>query len=251
MSDPREPAAPSPVGITMRCLVLLLLSVCLAAGEPPVCPTVPPSPGAAPSPMAPPSPAEIHGVLDGQRFWARLLPPDANFGGNRVLQVVWTPPTPEQLAGAHQTDVPFVLVDDRLRVVAWNGRDTLNQARRGKDAYRVGRETHPQGDKGAPVEETRSIAGPPAWDLHLAPILLALAWTEGGNAHERVVDLFGPRHGENLTISWNSGAIALAGLTATVTAERGRLKRLTTAGPDGQQRTLIEVAGWLAEPAPP
>jgi hypothetical protein len=184
---------------------------------------------------------EISGSLHGQPFWAHLLPPDAKFGGKRVLQLVYTPPTPETLAGAHLVDCPFVLLDDQLRVLAWNGRDSLSNAQYDPKAgaYRVTREVMvKQGEDERPVPEDRTILGQPGWELRLAPVLLALGWSATTTAQVRAVDLFGPRHGEALQVSWAEGKVLVGGLAWTAEADaEGRLRRLT----DAQGVVVVEV----------
>ena len=47
---------------------------------------------------------ELHGTFAGQPFWLRLLPADKQFANNRVLQLVYTPPSETELVGAHISD---------------------------------------------------------------------------------------------------------------------------------------------------
>ncbi len=198
---------------------------------------------APPLPSVDAAPIELHGVLQGQPFWAHLLAADAKFGGNRVLQLVYTPPAAEQLDGAHLSDTPFVLVDAHLRVVAWNGRDTGSQAvpMVQPAGYKVSRELL-VGDGDARRPETVSRATPSelAWDLRIAPVLLAIAWHAGGNAAVPVVDLFGGRWQEHLAASWTNTAVTVAGQTWTVTASAdGQLASLAAA--DGS--TVLTITG--------
>lgn len=195
-------------------------------------------------PAQPPAVQELHGTFDGQRFWARLKAPDPQFGGNRVLELVYTPPAPDQLAGAHLSDTPFVLVDERMRIVAWNGRDTGSTVTpAAPSGYRIGRDI----EKGEGVDrhvdnEKRTIAGERGWDLRLAPLLLAIAWKADSAAEVRVVDLFGPRHAEALTMGWSGPAVTIAGQSLTVVPDAvGRLRELK--GADG--KTVLTVAGRL------
>ena len=195
-------------------------------------------------PALPPAVQELHGTLDGQRFWAKLKAPDPQFGGNRVLELVYTPPVPDQLAGAHLSDTPFVLVDDHLRIVAWNGRDTGSTVTPNAPiGYRIGRDI----EKGEGVDrhienERRTIAGERGWDLRLAPVLLALIWTANSTAQVRIVDLFGPRHAEALTVSWTAAAVTIAGQTWNIVpAADGRVQTVTNA--DG--KPILTVLGRL------
>lgn len=187
--------------------------------------------------------AELHGRLRGEPFWARLLASDPKFGNQRVLQLVYTPPSPETLAGAHLSDCPFVLLDARLCVAAWNDRDSSAsaQARVKTPGYAINRDIL-VGDGDAKHSEAvpRTLPGAVGWDLHLAPVLLALCWKEGEAGQQRVVDLFGPRWQEALTVAWHEHTVTLAGQVLTATADgAGRLKALVAA--DGT--TLLEIAG--------
>ncbi len=205
------------------------------------------------SAIAPPAPAalptiaaeqhELHGVLRGERFWGRLLPSDKGLNGRRILHLVYTPPSLAELGGAHLSDTPYVLLDDHARVVAWNGRHSLSNVHphRAKDGYRIVREVpQGEGELAQPGAEDRRIAGPLAYDLRLAPMLLALAWRAGSQGEVPVVDLFGPRHDERIDLKWNAGKATLGAETWRIEAdETGRLRRIV--GADGT--AIIEVMG--------
>jgi hypothetical protein len=194
-------------------------------------------------PLADPAAAELHGRLRGEPFWARLQAADPKFGNKRVLQLVYTPPSPEALGGAHLSDCPFVLLDDRLCVAAWNDRDSAASAlaKAKTPGYAINRDLL-VGDGDAKHSEAvpRSLPGAVGWDLHLAPVQLALCWKAGEAGEQRVVDLFGPRWQEEMTIAWHGLAVTLAGQALTATADgSGRLKSLVAA--DGS--VLIDIAG--------
>ena len=212
-------------------------------------------PGALGAADAPPDPAsasaslptmaapdqELHGTWDGQPFWARLRSPDVRFGGKRALEVVYTPPAPEALGRVVVSDCPFVLVDDQLRVIAWNGRDTASQVvpNAKPPGYKVTRDVLVgEGGEQHNDPQVRVIAGTPAWDLHLAPLLLALAWRTGGTGQTRLVDLFGTRAAEQPTLSWTGPQVTLDGAAYTAEpAPDGTLKRLL----DAQGKPVLEV----------
>ena len=180
------------------------------------------------APRLPAGTVEVHGTFAGEPFWARVLPPDRQYGGNRVLQLVYQPPPPERLGGARLPDCPFVLLDEQGRVVAWNGRDTLSHALpAAPTGYSVTRELAAEGAG----SDERVIAGERGWDLHLAPLMLALTWRPGA-ASVRVVDLFGARADEHLVASWDGAKAELAGAACTIDA-----------GPDGQVRAILDAAG--------
>jgi hypothetical protein len=211
----------------LRLLALLLLaSSLLPAGEPTV----------------DPAQQELHGTFAGQPFWMRLLPADKQFGNNRVLNLVYTPPAESEVAGAHLSDCPFLLLDPRLRLVAWNGRDTGTKAvPAAPSGYAITREVSVKDGDDTRIDlQQRTVAGERGWDLRAAPLLLALAWQRGTNATIRLVDLFGPRHSEALTLTWQDGTVTIAGTAYTATADdAGMLKALTAA--DGT--VLLTVGG--------
>lgn len=229
-----------------------------AATEPKPAPAVAPAPAVKPAPAAEPAPPadglplpgveaaqqELHGTLNGLRFWARLTPADKQFGNNRVMQLVYTPPPAAELGGAHLTDCPFLLLDPQLRVVAWNGRDSGSKVVPGvPTGYAITRETTVgEGDDKRIQLMARTLAGDRGWDLRIAPVLLAIGWHAGTSASVRVVDLFGPRSAEAMTLTWKDTAVTIAGAPCTAVAdENGRLKSLNAA--DGT--VLLSVAGHL------
>jgi hypothetical protein len=208
----------------------------------------PPAPPAIPAPgLPPPVPAavqELHGTFAGQRFWVRLKAPDPQFKGNRVLELVYTPPPADQLAGAVLSDVPFLLVDDHLRIVAWNGRDTGSTVTPGAPTgYKIGRDLEQGEGVDRHVEnEKRAILGERGWDLRLAPVLLALGWSKDSAGALRAVDLFGPRHGEALTVAWTGTAVTVAGQAWTIVPDAdGRMQEVK----DADGKVVLTVAGRL------
>ena len=203
-------------------------------------PTEPPAIGA-PAPAAPAGLAELHGTFNGQPFWARLSAPSAEFGGRRRLEVVYTPPAPEVVSGSLLHDSPLLLVDDRLALVAWDNRDgatgiTTTAAPAG---YKVVREVHSADEK---IELfARTLVGAPAWDLRLAPVLLALAWrADGGMRAMRVIDFWGPGAAEPQLLTIDGTTVSVGGERWTVEADgEGRLARLLA----GDGTAVLTVAG--------
>lgn len=194
-------------------------------------------------PVCDPAVCELHGTLLGKPFWAKLLAPDGKFGGNRVLQLVYTPPAPEQVDGAHLSDCPFVLLDAHLRVVAWNGRDSASAAEPILKplGYRISRDLLVgDGDNKHSEAVPRVLAGEVGWDLNLTPVLLALGWKEGTTCQVRAVDLFGPRWHEQMTVGWIQRSVAVAGATWTVIPdEQGRLRSVAASGGE----VVLDVRG--------
>ncbi|HAT11534.1 MAG TPA: hypothetical protein DCS97_13280 [Planctomycetes bacterium] len=198
-------------------------------------------------PHSPAGPLSLHGTLAGERFWAKLGGPDPAYGGNRVLEVVYTPPKPETLGGAHLIDCPFLLLDDRLRLVAWNGRDTLARVVANATGYAVTREilraTEDAKDQvPAPVE--RQVAGARGWDERLAPLLLALTWQPGSRGEVPCHDLFATISTPS-AVSWRDRQVVIAGRPYSATADAaGRLLRLD----DAAGQPAISVTAWIATP---
>lgn len=194
-------------------------------------------------PIAPTAAQELHGLLHGQPFWVRLLPPDKQFGGNRILQLVYTPQPSTVLDGAQLSDCPNLLVDDHLCIVAWNGRDTGSAVvpKAEPAGYQVTRDVLIGTGAEQRVEnKTRTIPGIRAWDLRLAPVLLALSWHPTTTATVRVIDLFGPRYREPLDLRWDDQRLTVAGDTWTIepTAD-GQVARILA--PD--RTVLVEILG--------
>ncbi|TVR41098.1 MAG: hypothetical protein EA402_13260 [Planctomycetota bacterium] len=122
---------------------------------------------------------ELHGELYGQPFWARILKADQQFGGHRVMKLVYIPPKPEDIGGTHLVDHPYILLDRQARIIAWNergqGLSAVEYRQRGYAVLHERSELH-DGHL-APVQKRFNLSHPePTWDAHLAPILLALTW---------------------------------------------------------------------------
>ena len=198
-------------------------------------------------PNAPASVVEVHGTFNGERFWARLNLPEARFGNHRMLELLYTPPKPEAVAGAHLVDCPFLLLDERLRLMAWNGRDTTQQAMPTKTGYHVVRELERALEVGkdsapdsTPDSDERDITMPRGWDERLVPVMLVLAWRAGSKGEVPIADLFGPP-GAASTVSWQDGAVLISGRPYRATADpSGRLARLD----DAAGTAVLAVTAW-------
>jgi hypothetical protein len=195
-------------------------------------------------PTAPAGTLEMHGICDGNRFWMRLNPPDAAYGNQRMLELVYTPPAPEKLAGTHLPDAPFLLLDDRLRMIALNGRDTMSRALADARGYQVTRELERRTENGAdvtPSSDDRRIAGPSGWDERLAPLLLVLAWSAGSRGEMPIYDLFGAAPVPS-AISWRDQQVLIAGRSYRAVADAaGRLARLE----DAAGAPALIVTAWI------
>jgi hypothetical protein len=198
-------------------------------------------------PRAPEGRLELHGTFNGERFWARLNPPDQRFGGHRMLELVYTPPAAAAVAGAHLSDTPFLLLDDRLRLVALNGRDTLNRAEARADGYSVTREIEGRsiddGDAAA-VPDERTVPGARGWDERLAPVLLTLVWRNGARGEMPTVDLFGPPSAAS-SASWRDSQAVIAGRQVRITPDAaGRVARID----DAAGSAILTVTAWITAP---
>ncbi len=196
-------------------------------------------------PAAPKSVVEMYGTFNGERFWARLNLPEARFGKHRMLELLYTQPTPAALGGAHLVDCPFLLLDDQLRLVAWNGRDSIAKVTVTPKGYQVTREIEQDVDKGkdvAPDSDEREVAMARGWDERLAPLMLAFAWQAKGRGEVPVADLFGPV-GAASTASWQDGQVLIAGRPYRATADAGgRLARLD----DAAGTAVLTIAAWIS-----
>jgi hypothetical protein len=171
---------------------------------------------------------EFDGTYRGKPFWARLRAADGKFENNRMLELVYTPPPPAQLDNTVLSDCPFVLLDSHLRVIAWNGRHGLSKVIRTDGRYKVQRELmETAGGEGEATTRTMTMTVGPAWDLHIAPILLAMCWRADASARVPVVDLFGAQVKKLSYAVWSPGKIEIAGETLQATAGAdGRLIKL-------------------------
>lgn len=184
---------------------------------------------------------ELSGRLDGAPFWARRLPPSAAYGGNQILQLVYTPPAPEHLDGTHLIDCPFILLDARARLVAWNGRSTLSfitLLERGA-GYHISREieTGTGDDKQIQAQEQNLTLGR-QWDLRLLPLHLALVWTASGTGHETALDFFVAKPPPPIDIRWSPGTLTIGTATWRVDADA---QGFVTALTDDTGRARIQV----------
>ncbi len=208
---------------------------------------------AADLPVLPDGTWECHGTVrlrgqeQAERFWLRLLPPDKEFAGNRVLQIVYTPSPASALGGTHLADVPFVLLDGNARVMAWNDRAGMSQVTPGKAGtatYVASRDRTPT-DHTEIVTDERIIPGERGWDRTLAPVLLALVWRADQKLLLPCVDLFADE--PTATIAWDGPAVTLAGQQLRVEPDTGgRLKRLV----DAQGTPVVTITDWLKEGPP-
>jgi len=194
-------------------------------------------------PNAPTVVTELHGTFRGERFWMRLNLPDKRFNGQRMLELLYTPPKPAEIAGALLVDCPFLLLDDHLRLLAWNGRDTTQRVLPTAKGYAITRAFESATEDGkdvAPDSDERTIAMARGWDERLAPLLLAVAWRSGSTGEVPIADLFGPP-GTVSTISWTDGAVIIAGRPHRDQADaNGRLARLN----DAAGTAVLTVAAW-------
>jgi hypothetical protein len=187
--------------------------------------------------------AILRGQTTAERFWLRLLPPDQKFGGNRVLQVVYSPPPAQALGGTHLADVPFLLLDEQARVVAWNERSGLSQAAPGTTAaatWVVQLDRTPENHTEL-VSQERQVPGPRGWDRSIAPLLLAMVWRADSSADLPLVDLFGDE--PPATCAWKGTQVTLGKQNLTVEADSaGRLKRLV----DTSGSPVVVIQEWLS-----
>ena len=195
-------------------------------------------------PTAPAGVAELHGTFQGERFWARLNVRDARYGNHRMLELVYTPPRPSALGGVQLVDCPFLLLDDRLGLVAWNGRDSLVRAVSTDRGYHVTRELERNTDDGkelTPDSDERDVAMARGWDERIAPVLLAFAWRAGSQGEVPVADLFGPSPVVS-TATWKDGDVMIAGRPYHASPDTGgRLAGIA----DASGKPVLTIAAWI------
>ncbi len=194
-------------------------------------------------PTAPATVVELHGSFRGDRFWMRLNLPEKRFGGNRMLELVYTPPKPAAIADAHLVDCPFLLLDDNLRLVAWNGRDSMQRIVPSPTGYHVTRELERPIEDGkdvTPDADERDVTMSRGWDERVTPVLLVLAWHAGTSGELPIADFFGAP-GAVSSVSWQDDQVLIAGRPHHVVADAtGRLARLD----DASGTAVLTVTAW-------
>lgn len=197
----------------------------------------------APLPVAPVGRIEVHGTLHGERFWLRLQPPVAG-SDRRRAELVYTPPRPAEISASVLNDSPNLILDPALHLVRWDNRDGATGISTTSEpaGYRVVREVHDADDKVS--FKARNLVCQPAWDLRLAPILLALCWRPDADVAVRLRDFWGPRAAEGLALRVKGAEVVIAGTAYTATpAGDGTLATLAAA--DGT--VVLRVQGRSAE----
>jgi hypothetical protein len=195
-------------------------------------------------PTPPAEALELHGQLGTDRFWMRLTLPKPEFQGRRVVELVYTPPTAKDLAGAHLSDCPFLLVDDHLRLVAWNGRDSLSQVVSSPDGYQITREevarTYDDKDDVATARKL-TATGPAGWDERLAPAMLTLVWRAGSRGEVPCYDLFSASPAVS-AVSWRDSELMIAGRPFRIVPDTsGRVARIE----DASGHPVLTVTAWI------
>lgn len=189
---------------------------------------------------------ECHGTFHGERFWARLGPRNPEFGGGRILKLVYTQPGRETLGGSLLDPHPWLLLNDELKLMGWNERSRQSAAQFRADltppVYAIQIESERLvGDETFPVFDDRKIDAPASWSYRLAPIKLLFAWQPGSEGAVRLVDVFGPRHAEELYLSWKDTVVDWAGTALVIEADaEGRIAALRTA--DGE--AVVTLSEW-------
>lgn len=176
---------------------------------------------------------ECDGTWNGERFWLRLGPPNPTFGG-RLLQVVYTPPPPTALDGTFLDPHPWLLLDADLLLIGWNERSRMSRAQYDAEAeppgYRVVHEVEQTiGDERFPRQRERFRPGERAWDLRLAPALLALVWRADTRGRVPLIDLFATDDTRTV-LSWDDRDVRIGPDRYHVQGDaEGRLQRLLDA----------------------
>lgn len=214
-TKPVEQGAPATIGTTTTGTTTgkSATATAPAASDPTV-----EAPASVPLPSAPAGAFECHGTYRDQPFWLRLSAPDMELNGQRTLQVVYTPSEPAVVSGSIIHDSPVLIVDEHLRLIRWDNRDGATGVLRqvSPDSYLVQREEH-KGENEQLALLKRVLVKPMAWPLELAPILAVIA--QGEQWDVPVVDFWGERALDDLTVGKNGAEVQLAGISGQVTAE--------------------------------
>ena len=189
---------------------------------------------------------EFHGRWRGALFWVRLYPRDAAIGGRRLMELSYVPPDQDETAGVVLADHPELLVDDVLRIFQWSeGGGSISGLEYvpGEQRYAVVHERErDEGDQRVPYETSVRMAGPLAWDLRLAPVLLAIIWQpQTASPAIPVRDFFGPRSDADLTLQWQDDRVRIGDQDYRIDADsEGRLATLR----DHRGSIVLSVDGW-------
>lgn len=200
---------------------------------------------------------ELHGIYNGKRFWLRLKPASEQFGGMRVLELLYTPLGRKDLDGAVMVDHPTLLVDKQLHIRAWKeGRGEQQTGLGGiiyrtdldKPGYQIQREV--DDEDGNPAIDRRNKTGEPAWDSELAPMLLAMCKLDKDTTVSApVIDFFGANFKQDLMLRCSGETLTIGEETWTVKRdEQGRLQQLVQQV-DGDEQVVFEITGWLSDQA--
>jgi hypothetical protein len=184
-------------------------------------------------PSAEPAVIEFHGEFrqPGQEalkpFWIRIKAGDPQYAGHRLAELVYTAPAPATIAGTVLVDHPYLLLDDHLRLMAWNGREGLAKITAlTSGGYQVVREvTVGEGIAALGRESARTLSDALAWDQRLAPLLLAACWRADSQGQVPTVDFYGDQPAS--VVRWTGSDLHLNGQGARIEAdERGACARI-------------------------
>lgn len=123
---------------------------------------------------------ERQGTFYDQPFWLRLRLPNVTYHDKRVLQLLYTVPAKQDLAGVVLRGHPDLLLDGLLRVFAWKERGDSGTAliwqpeQPDRAAGYRGTLEWQQGDALRVIDLQRPCPAP-IWDRQLAPLLVLLA----------------------------------------------------------------------------
>ncbi|MHC5068829.1 MAG: hypothetical protein ACYTF0_09605 [Planctomycetota bacterium] len=190
---------------------------------------------------------EAHGTFNGERIWLRLGPREERFAGGRVLRLLYTPLTDDDvLLDLH----PMLLLDDQLRIRAWSERTRLTAAMYGEGGYQITHEGEYQlGGERFLKKADHQVASSLVWDADLAPVLLALAWQpeSTGTVHTRKLMHPSVVDEEPGVLHWEGSQAQHDGVTWQIAASpAGRVQAITSA--DG--RDIIRLDAWQPTLAP-
>ena len=188
---------------------------------------------------------ECHGKLHGKEFWLRLMPADKRYNGLRVLELLYTPSSSEELNGCHLIDHPQILLNDQLEIIAWKEGRGVHQSGLSAVLYQAQMHTYDvvlekSDEAGEIVQEPKKItAMDAAWDQRILPLLMCLVKPDQ-DFEQEVYDFYGASK-KQVLLKRSGKTLSLGAATMQlVYDDAGRLSRIL--GP--KDKVILHLDGW-------
>lgn len=193
----------------------------------------------------PPGQTELHGRFGEHRFWMRVTPKHPEVK-QPLVRLQYQPPAKEALGGAILSEQPLLAITTTGAIVGWkdDAAECLSHVvyRPASGDYLVQREEILEaGRDSIPITKQVEIPGPLAWDLRLAPMMLAAIWRAGSEGSVAAIDFFGADEARRQRLSWSRGQVAIDGEPRwTIVADAdGYMHELR----DSNDEQVLSVAG--------